>query len=118
MTRLIDHAADRGVVQHTDLFLRNRGTQPITRRRYDALWTRIGKYIPWVAAQQVTTHWLRYTTLTWVERTLGYAVARAYAGHNDRGYVGSTATYIKADVYEIATTLTAYADESHPLAPR
>ena len=30
-------------------------------------------------------HWIRHTTLTWVERNFGYAVARAYAGHTDGG---------------------------------
>ena len=56
---------------------------PITSRRYDHLWTRIGRQLPWVRTQQVSTHWLRHTTLTWVERNFGYAVARAYAGHTD-----------------------------------
>jgi hypothetical protein len=36
-----------------------------------------------VATQQISTHWLRHTTLTWVERNFGYAIARAYAGHTD-----------------------------------
>jgi len=40
-----------------------------------------GKHLPWVATQQVTAHWLRHTTLTWVERNFGSATARAYAGH-------------------------------------
>ena len=35
--------------------------------------------------KQISTHWLRHTTLTWVERNFGYAVARAYAGHTDSG---------------------------------
>lgn len=30
-------------------------------------------------------HWIRHTTLTWVERNFGYAVAKAYAGHTDNG---------------------------------
>jgi integrase/recombinase XerC len=28
-------------------------------------------------------HWIRHTTLTWVERRFGHAVAQAYAGHAD-----------------------------------
>jgi hypothetical protein len=35
--------------------------------------------------QQISTHWLRRTTLTWVERSFGYAVARAPTGHTDSG---------------------------------
>ena len=65
--------------------LRYRDGRPITHRRYDHLWERIGAHLPWVATQQISTHWLRHTTLTWVERNFGYAVARAYAGHADTG---------------------------------
>ena len=57
--------------------------RPLTSRRYDHLWHRIGQHLPWVAAQGISTHWLRHTTLTWVERHFGYGVARAYAGHTD-----------------------------------
>ncbi|MCM4082338.1 hypothetical protein [Paractinoplanes hotanensis] len=28
--------------------------QPITRRRYDYLWQRLGNHLPWVATQQVS----------------------------------------------------------------
>jgi integrase/recombinase XerC len=49
------------------------------------LWRRLGRHLLWVAPQQISTHWLRHTTLTWVERNFGYAVARAYAGHTDSG---------------------------------
>jgi hypothetical protein len=56
--------------------------------------------------------------LTWVERNFGYAVARAYAGHNDRaGDAGTTTTYVRADLDEIAAALTALTGEPHPLAP-
>jgi hypothetical protein len=44
---------------------------PITSRRYDHLWTRIGTQLPWVRTQQISTHWIRHTTLTWVERNFG-----------------------------------------------
>jgi integrase/recombinase XerC len=64
----------------------------------------------------VTTHWLRHTTLTWVERTFGYAVARAYAGHVGRGDVGTTSTYVRADLHEVAAALAALTGEPHPLA--
>jgi hypothetical protein len=69
-----------------------------------------------VLAQQVSAHWLRYTTLTWVERHFGYAVARAYAGHNDRTEFGTTATYVRAELYEVALALQALSGEPHPLA--
>jgi hypothetical protein len=28
-------------------------------------------------------YWIRHTILTWVERNFGFAVAEAYAGHED-----------------------------------
>jgi integrase/recombinase XerC len=81
------------------------------------LWSRIGTHLPWVAVQQISTHWLRHTTLTWVERNFGYAVARAYAGHSDSGSdAGTTTTYIRASVHEVAAALAALVGEPHPLA--
>jgi integrase/recombinase XerC len=41
------------------------GRRP-TSRRYDHLWQRFSKHLPWVATQQISTHWLRHTTLSWV----------------------------------------------------
>jgi hypothetical protein len=72
--------------------------------------------LPWVATQQISTHWLRHTTLTWVERNFGYAIARAYAGHADNGNAGTTATYVRASLAEVATALAALTSEPHPLA--
>lgn len=95
--------------------LKYRNGAPITRRRYDYIWQRLGKSLPWVAAQQVSTHWLRHTTLTWVERNFGYGIARAYAGHDGRSAAGTTTTYVKADIYEVAKALSALCGEKHPL---
>jgi integrase len=97
--------------------LRYRHGLPITVRRYDYLWNRVGEHLPWAAAQGITAHWLRHTTLTWVERNFGYAVARAYAGH-EGGLAGAgvTATYVRADLEEVAAALSALTAEPHPLA--
>jgi hypothetical protein len=75
MARLLQHAQERHAPGGGQL-LRYASGQPITSRRYDHLWTRIGAHLPWARTQQVSTHWLRHTTLTWVERNFGYAVAR------------------------------------------
>jgi hypothetical protein len=88
----------------------------IPETRYDSLWKRVGEHLPWVVSQGISTHWLRHTALTWVERNFGYAVARAYAGHTGGHDVGSTATYIRADLHEVATALAALTGEAHPLA--
>ncbi len=80
MSHLQAHAEDRGAVGATQL-LRYHDGRAITYRRYDHLRVRIGDHLPWAFTQQISTHWLRHTTLTWVERNFGYAVAREYAGH-------------------------------------
>ena len=115
MHALTHHANERSAAPPEQL-LRYRNGHPITARRYDHLWTRIGHHLPWVATQQITTHWLRHTTLTWVERHHGYAIARAYAGHTSKNDVGTTTTYITADVHEVATALATLTNEPHPLA--
>jgi hypothetical protein len=79
---------------------------------------RVGQYLDTVRTQGITIHWLRHTTLTWVERTYGYGVARAYAGHAtaSTNRFGVTATYIKGDLRDVATALAALTGEPHPLA--
>ncbi len=115
MGRLQLHARERGSTDPSRQLLRYHDGRPITARRYDHLWLRIGKHLPWVATQQITTHWLRHTTLTWVERNFGYAVARAYAGHDGKSDAGTTSTYVRADVYEVARAVAALTAEPHPL---
>jgi len=116
MRHLQHHARERSAPP-TGQLLRYRSGQPITYRRYDHLWQRIGKHLPWVATQQISTHWLRHTTLTWVERHAGYAVARADAGHADTtNDAGTTTTYVRATLHEIAAALAALTNEPHPLS--
>jgi len=61
------------------------------------------------------------TILTWVERRFGFAVAQAYAGHQDaaRGAraMSATGTYVRAGLPEVATALAVLTGEPHPLAP-
>jgi integrase/recombinase XerC len=116
MGHFLRHIEERPAPRNGQL-LRYRDGRPVTYRRYDHLWKRIGENLPWVAVQQISTHWLRHTTLTWVERNFGYAVARAYAGHNDSGSdAGTTSTYIRASVQEVAAALAVLTSERHPLA--
>jgi integrase len=112
---LVDHARIRGAVLPTDTLLRFRDGRALTSRRYDHLWQRIGRKLPWVAAHGISTHWLRHTTLTWVERHFGYGIARAYAGHTDSTGPATT-SYIKADLHAVATALQAMTGHPHPLA--
>ncbi len=115
MCHLQRHARDAARPDDGQL-LRYADGRPITTRRYDHLWTRIGRHLPWVATQQISTHWLRHTTLTWVERNFGYAIARAYAGHTGAGSDGgATGTYIRAGLPEIAAALEVMTAEAHPV---
>jgi integrase/recombinase XerC len=116
MSHLLAHWETRGMGDPRQQLLRYATGKPITTRRYDHLWQRLGRHLPWVATQQITAHWLRHTTLTWVERNFGFAVAQAYAGHFDSSRdPGATATYIRAGLPEVATALAALTGEPHPL---
>ena len=67
--------------------------------------------------EQIGSHWIRHTTLTWVERNFGYAVAKAYAGHTDNGSEGgANRDLVRATSHEVATALAALTGEPHPLA--
>lgn len=112
---LAHHATVRGAAAPEDALLRHADGRPLSSQRYDRMWERVHKRLPWAEKLGVSMHWMRHTTLTWVERRYGYAVARAYAGHTDtRG--GSTLTYIKGVPHEVARALSAYTGEPHPLA--
>jgi integrase/recombinase XerC len=58
------HAAPDGQLRYAN-------GRPITSRRYDHLGIRLGRHLAWVRTQQVSTHWVRHMTLTWVERNFG-----------------------------------------------
>ncbi|GAA3273463.1 tyrosine-type recombinase/integrase [Dactylosporangium vinaceum] len=113
----LQHYARERLASSKGQLLRYADGSPITDRRYDHLWARIGAVLPWVETQQVTAHWLRYTTLTYVERNFGYAVAQAYAGHapGSGGSIGVTVTYVRATLQEIVRALAALTGEPHPL---
>ncbi|WP_116199102.1 tyrosine-type recombinase/integrase [Amycolatopsis circi] len=117
MGLLLDHGMQRGSTHPDGQLLRYRNGEPITKRRYDHLWKRTGQHLPFVRNQNISTHWLRHTTLTWVERRFGYGIAHAYAGHFGSAD-NATVTYIKASIHDVATALSALTGEPHPLAHR
>jgi integrase/recombinase XerC len=115
MVHLLAHVESRGGTNGNGTFRHPNG-KPITKRRYEQIWERLGKQLSWVSTQMVTAHWLRHTTLTWVERNFGHAVAQAYAGHSGPGDGNSTANYVKATLQEVAKALAELSEEAHPLA--
>ena len=123
MTHLLAHVESRGGLDSGMRLLRYATGKPITARRYDYLWDRLGEHLPWVKTQQVTTHWIRHTILTWVERRFGFAVATSPPEHHGRRrqartrHVRLTGTHVRAGLPEVATALCVLTGEPHPLAP-
>ena len=77
MTHLLAHAESRGGLDSKERLLRYATGKPITSRWYDYLWDRLGEHLPWVRTQQVSLHWVLGRA------PLRFAVAQAYAGHQD-----------------------------------
>ena len=59
MARLTEHGQERHAPPGGQL-LRYRNGRPITSRRYDGLWGRLGRVLPWVRTQQISMHWIRH----------------------------------------------------------
>ena len=120
MRHLLAHGESRGGLGNGQRLLRYANGRPITKKRYEYLWRRLGEQLAWVDTLQVSMYWIRHTILTWVERNFGFAVAEAYAGHEDNGRgaraMGAMATYVRAGLPEVATALAALTGEPHPLA--
>ncbi|WP_414942675.1 tyrosine-type recombinase/integrase [Amycolatopsis sp. cmx-11-51] len=116
MRHLLANSDERGSGDPDEQLLRYANRNPITKRRYDYIFRRVCAELDWARALQVSAHWLRHTTLTWVERNFGIGVARAYAGHADTGSDLTTTSYVKADITEVAAALAALTGEPHPLA--
>ncbi|WP_051163334.1 tyrosine-type recombinase/integrase [Nocardia brevicatena] len=114
MRALCRHAEQRGGAASEQL-LRTRSGNPITRCRYNHLFERLGTHLPWVHTHGISIHWLRHTTITWVERHYGTAIAREFARHSHTG-AGVTGVYTTATITEVATAVARLTGEPHPLA--
>jgi len=117
MESLIRFAKSRGATQSTDAvfrFLPNKVgvSSPLSSKRFETLWKRLGKALPWVSAKGISGHYLRHTVLTWVDRTSGHSVARAYAGHSAGD---TTDSYTKVDFAEIVNAHSSITGKLHPL---
>ena len=116
MESLIRLAKLRGATISSDSvfrFLPNKQgvSKPLTSKRFETLWKRLGKSLPWVAAQGVSSHFLRHTVITWVDRIAGHSVARAFAGHSASD---TTGFYTKADFLEIVNAHSVITGTAHP----
>lgn len=86
-------------------------SNPLTAKRFETLWKRMAKTLPWVASQGVSSHFLRHTVITWVDRVAGHSVARAYAGHSASD---TTDFYTSAGFAEIVDAHSVITGTVHP----
>ncbi|WP_109524662.1 MULTISPECIES: tyrosine-type recombinase/integrase [Nocardia] len=98
--------------------LRYKNGNPISGARYTTFFRRAGRHLPWVEQHNVTIHWLRHTTLTWVDRRFGMPVSKAYAGHSDNAGGATTLIYTRAGIPEVARALAELTGEPHPCAAK
>ena len=92
------HAGNRSV--GNGMVFRYPDGSPLTGRRFDTIFGRVGRTLPWAKSLGVSLHWIRYSTLTDIRITSGERVAAAYAGHGDGGG-GITAHYTRASFAEL-----------------
>ncbi|WP_433678835.1 tyrosine-type recombinase/integrase [Nocardia sp. CA-119907] len=116
MGKLVEHVDNRGGATATSQIMRYRDGRPITARRFDYLTERVRAHLPWAERLQVSSHWIRHTTLTYVEREFGEAVARAYSGQAQPWNTGAIPIYTRATIVEVAEALVAVTGQPHPLA--
>ena len=87
---------------------------PLTRRRFDTLTKRWRRELLFGTRAQVSPHVLRHTAIGLVEMHSGYAVARAFARHQDHRDV--TTTYLQRGITDVACAVQILTGENHPLA--
>ena len=94
MTHLLHHGDERHAPRGGQL-LRYRSGKPITARRYDHLWQRLGEHLSWVATQQISTHWLRHTHATHAIATgMPLDVLQQHLGHAS---LSTTTVYVTSE---------------------
>lgn len=116
---LLAHAASRGVVRSSESLFRYKPGDgatvgaPLTRKRYETLFTRVQEALPWAKRLGVSAHWLRHTAGTAMERIGGIAVATEFLGHASDHV---TFNYTRATAVEVCDAFSLRAGEQHPLA--
>lgn len=101
-------------VRDSTRLLLDRHGRPISRRYFERLCEKVRREIPEFgrgSKSWFTTHSLRHTSATIMERTGGEAVTRLFLGHTDRS---KTQTYTKATIEELRAAMIAIWGE--PLA--
>lgn len=88
---------------------------PLTRRRYNTLWDRICRHLPWADQMHARPHDLCKLGGEFVKRACSYAIAKAWLRHRDRDR-DTTLLYTKARPEEVARAFELLGGRNHPLA--
>ena len=118
MDALLDFAQSRGTIRTDEPVFRYLPnalgySSPLTAKRFETMWRRIHKELPWTAKAGVSSHWLRHTILTFVDRAFNQTVARGYAGHSAGTVTEGYSTPIGPEIMRAHSVLTG---RLHPLA--
>ncbi len=97
----------------TDKATGQKRPHPLTTRRFDSLYERLRKTVPWADEMFMRPHDLRKTAGSLVERVAGYETARSFLGHHGTDV---TQTYTSATIEEVAAAISVLTGEPHPLA--
>jgi integrase/recombinase XerC len=87
---------------------------PLTDRRYDTLFDRIQRELPWANEIHLAAHALRKTGASIVERIAGTQTARLFLRHGRRS---TTDTYVESWEERLAEALVIMTGSPHPAAP-
>ena len=82
LVRLDSFARSRGASHPDDRVLRFRDGHPFSNRGVNCIFAAVQAELPWAEALGVSSHFIKHTTLTDIERVAGYRVAQAYGGHS------------------------------------
>jgi integrase len=101
MARTAKLRTDSPVLYYNDLRkkvgpdgVERREVHPLTRRRFNSLWDRLKRELPWLDEVHGRPHDLRKTMGTFIERAHGHAVAQRWLRHTVNGVTGG---YVAAD---------------------
>jgi integrase len=114
------HAGERGATGPKDRVFhykrhKDGSPHPLTFRRYNTLFPRLQRLLPFAATASVDSHTLRKTAIALVERASSHEVARKFAGHAESNV---TSHYAEASIEEVAAVVSYLHGQPHPLAPR
>ena len=86
---------------------------PLMPRAYNTIWDRICAHVPCADSLHARPHDLRKTEVVWIERALGFSVARAWLGHQADDH---TLTYTAAADEEVLLGFEMLTGRTHPHA--